>query len=157
MTLVGVQDFLFRGRQGLRPQEILCSGGLALANDLTVAFPTPQRRQPFEDQGKQVCRTPRKHALATLSDVVFRAVAISRRNSRRGMFRADAQHGPTGAKARSNLGLGAARMNSCPDTKPPSAARMTFRDRRAGSFQLENGNQELEIGKGRRYGRGPRR
>ncbi len=38
MTLVGVQDFLFRGRQGLRPQEILCSGGLALANDLTVAF-----------------------------------------------------------------------------------------------------------------------
>jgi len=60
--------------------------GLALANDLTVPFPTPQKRQPFEvpleargKQGKQVCpsaslgtsRTPRKHPLAALSDVIF--------------------------------------------------------------------------------------
>src|SRR6266478_3079856 len=64
-----------------------CSFALALASDLTVPFPTPQKRQ-------QVCRTPRKHPVAALSDVAFRAVVISRRNSRRGMFRADAQHDP---------------------------------------------------------------
>ncbi len=49
----------------------------ALTSDLTVPSPTPQKRQ-------QVCRTPRKRPLAALSDVVFRAVAISRRNSSRG-------------------------------------------------------------------------
>src|SRR5579864_4138513 len=68
--------------------------------------PTPQQRQPFEDpleargkQGKQVCpsaslgtsRTPGKDPLAALSDAGFRAGAVSRRNSRRGMFRAKAQ------------------------------------------------------------------
>ena len=50
--------------------------GLALANDLTVPFPTPQKRQPFEAQDKQVCRTPGKDPLAAVSDVGFRTVAI---------------------------------------------------------------------------------